>query len=674
MLTPLRQRLFGTLRRQLIVGVAALHALMMSLFVWDLTARQEAMLLDQQIDHATALTNSLAVSSAGWLMARDFSGLQEIVEAQRRYPELLFAMILDREGKVLAHTDARRLGQYVWDLPVRFEASVISHVSGLVDVARPVMLDDRPVGWVRIGLGQQLTHARLAKITRDGIGYALVAIVIGSVLASAMGRRLTRRLYTIQATADAVRAGDTRRRAALGDDGLDEAARLAREFDAMLDALAENERHLRENEARFRTLTAIAPVGIFRTDREGACIDVNPTWSKITGLSRETALGQGWVRALHPEDRERVFAVWDEAARHRVPFQSEYRFVTPEGKINWVLGQASAELADQGEVVGYVGTLTDITERRQAEDELRMAASVFASTQEGILITDLAGTILDINQAFTEITGYTRAEALGQNPRLLKSGQHNGEFYTGLWQVLRKTGSWGGEIWNRKKNGEIYPEWLVISTVRDTRGQLTHYIGTFSDISLLKQQQKQLEHIAHYDALTGIPNRLLLADRLRQALAHTRRSQTILAVGYLDLDGFKAINDRYGHATGDLLLIEIAQRIKNTLRDSDTVARLGGDEFVFLLLGLERPEECVATLNRLLQVISEPLCLQHQSMAVSASIGVSLYPRDDADPDTLLRHADQAMYQAKQTGKNRFHIYDPDIGPHSRRAPIFLLG
>jgi diguanylate cyclase (GGDEF)-like protein/PAS domain S-box-containing protein len=300
----------------------------------------------------------------------------------------------------------------------------------------------------------------------------------------------------------------------------------------------------------------------------------------------------------------------------------------------------------------------EINKRKRVEEAQRMAASVFACTQEGILITDAQLNIIDTNPAFTSISGYLREEALGKKPNLLKSGLHDIHFYEKMWQTIQQQGYWRGEIWNRKKEGEIFAEWLTISTVADKQGKITHYIGTSSDITQLKEQEQKLELLAHYDPLTGIPNRILLADRMHLAFAQTKRDNCLMAVGYLDLDGFTPINDKLGHDAGDQLLIEIARRIKNTLREGDTIARLGGDEFVFLLLDLEKVEDFEVTLNRLLEIISEPLRLGNETVSVSASIGISIYPDDNTDPDTLLRHADQAMYKAKQEGKNCFHIYN----------------
>lgn len=311
-------------------------------------------------------------------------------------------------------------------------------------------------------------------------------------------------------------------------------------------------------------------------------------------------------------------------------------------------------------------------EQSHVETRLQLAASVFTHAREGIFITDLRGNIIEVNQIFSDITGYSRAEVLGKNPRLMKSGLHGQEFYATLWRDLEQKGYWHGELWNRHKNGKLYATMMTISAVQDSHGNTQSYVNLFTDITPIKEHQRQLEYIAHYDALTGLPNRVLLADRLKQAIAHSHRQNSALAVLYIDLDGFKAVNDQYGHDTGDQLLVSIAHRLKATLREGDTIARIGGDEFVVVMADLECINAYEIVLQRLLQEAAEPLMLNENLLQVSASIGATIYPQDAADADQLLRHADQAMYIAKQAGKNGYHLFDvaKDIAVKTQRETL----
>lgn len=297
-------------------------------------------------------------------------------------------------------------------------------------------------------------------------------------------------------------------------------------------------------------------------------------------------------------------------------------------------------------------------EKEKRAAELVIAASVFTHAREGISITDAEGTIIDVNDTFTTITGYGREEAVGKNSRILKSGQQSPEFYIEMWTAITKVGFWSGEIWNCRKNGEIYPETLNISSVKDVNGKIINYVALFTDITIMKQHQTQLERISQYDVLTDLPNRVLLADRLAQAMMQCSRNFLSLAVVFLDLDGFKVVNDAYGHATGDKLLIALSLRMKEALREGDTLARIGGDEFVAVLTDLVSVEDCEPVLNRLLLATSDPIVVGDVVLNVSASIGVTLYPQDSVDADRLMRHADQAMYVAKESGKNRYHFFD----------------
>jgi len=310
------------------------------------------------------------------------------------------------------------------------------------------------------------------------------------------------------------------------------------------------------------------------------------------------------------------------------------------------------------------GTLilrADITDRLQVEERLQQAATVFSNTREGVMITDANGVITAVNSAFTEITGFGEDEVFGRSPKLLRSDKHDDAFYHAIENAIRELGYWRGEIWGRRKNGEVYPEWKTVSIVKDSHGCVTHHVAVFSDISDIKASEQQLEYLAHHDPLTELPNRLLFTARLNHAIKRSQRDGTLLAVLFIDLDNFKNINDSLGHPAGDALLKGMAQRLRNLLRDEDTVSRLGGDEFTVLLEQLPSPEKAGGIAAKLVECFAAPFRLENNSLHVTGSIGIAICPTDGSDAATLLRNADAAMYKAKENGRNGFQYYTSEL-------------
>lgn len=424
---------------------------------------------------------------------------------------------------------------------------------------------------------------------------------------------------------------------------------------------------LAASEQRLRAIIENEPECVKVVGPEGHLLQMNRAGLAILEAdSVEEINATGLINFIAAEHRQ-AFTDLGERVMQGEAGTLEFEVIGKHGTRRWLETHAAPLRNADGKVTSLLAVTRDSTGRKRAESGLRLAASVFKHAHEGIVICDAQKVILEVNPTFSEITGYAREDVIGQTTKFLGSGGHPAEFYRSMWQAIETRGFWEGEVWNRRKDGTEYAELLSISQVRDDKGTITHYIGTFSDISVAKAQQAQLEHLAHYDALTGLPNRALLSDRMTQALSQARRTDALVAVGYLDLDGFKAINDEFGHAAGDALLIEVAHRLKETLRTADTVARLGGDEFVLLLVGIGSLKECELAARRVLAVLAEPISVNGHDRCISGSLGITIFPTDDRDPDALLRHADQAMYLAKQRGKNRY-ILSNHAKPAKQRA------
>ena len=589
---------------------------------------------------------------------------------------------------------------------------------------------------------------------------------------------------------------------------------------AQLEAkIRERVAQLRESEERFRMLATHAPVGIYQLDADGDCLYVNRRWSEISGLSAEGAAGPGWTSTLHPDDRNAVVTLWQNAALSGSEWSMDYRFIHPDGKLIWVHGNAVPLRSGNGEVTGFLGNTLDITvrkraeerehtrsavatlladgaplaeilqlvaagaerqayclscsimlidestdqliygatpgtprrvdrlrmlsgasacaeaaadgkplsvsdvrkqascgdcrpasddweqiscwsepilamsgavlgvcafhwaqtglqdaadvelmretaelaalaiERKNTENELQIAASVHRAISDGILVTDAANRIIAINPAFTQVTGYEAHEAIGQTPQLLNSGRQDQAFYQKMWHALQTSGHWEGEIWNRRKNGEDYPEWLSINTIHDASGKLLRRIAMFSDITEKKRTEETIWRQANYDPLTDLPNRRLFRDRLQHEIIKAQRAGTYVAVLFIDLDRFKEVNDTLGHHTGDLLLVHVARRLRSELRDLDTVARLGGDEFTVIMSDLADTDRIGEVVQAMLLTLTDPFLLGKDNVYISASIGITIFPSDAENIESLLKNADQAMYAAKEQGRNRFSYF-----------------
>ncbi len=424
--------------------------------------------------------------------------------------------------------------------------------------------------------------------------------------------------------------------------------------------LKQAQRQLQLSEEKFAKAFHASPDGLtISRVRDGVILEVNEGFCRITGYTEKQCMARSTLELGIWADLNERQTMIRHIKRHGSIHEFRVRIRGSEGNIRLCELSAHPVLIDGEDCLLTISR--DVTERQHMQEKLHLAATVFESTAEGVLITDTRQRIHAVNRAFSEITGYSEAEAIGHTPRLLASGQHDSAFYAAMWHQLTAEGHWQGEIYNRRKSGDIYPSWLTISAVRNKDDLITHFVAVFADISSLKHAQARLDYQAHHDPLTGLPNRTLFENRLQTALLHSEESGSLGAVLFLDLDRFKHINDSLGHPVGDLLLKGIAQRLKEHLRDIDTVARLGGDEFIVLLPGLLQPSDAVSIANKLLACFSAPVQAGEHEFFISSSIGCSLFPTDGTDVATLVKNADAAMYRSKAKGRNRVESYTRDL-------------
>jgi len=423
--------------------------------------------------------------------------------------------------------------------------------------------------------------------------------------------------------------------------------------------LYETQRSARENQERLLAVMNNSVSLIAVKDASGRYQFVNPKFERCFDLAPGKALGKTDFQ-LFPGPIADLFREAEvEVMRQRRDIESRETLHICERDHHFHVVRFPL-IDDDGAISGLCFQAADITERHHAEEQLRLAARVFDRAAEGVVVTDASQTILTVNDAFTLVTGYSREEAVGQKPSLLQSGRHQADFYAEMQRRLKEQGWWQGEIWNRRKNGDIYLEWLTINTVKDQKGEVVNFIGMFSDISLVKESHHRVEFLVTHDELTGLPNRLLFNDRLGLALARAARAEETLCLLFVDLDNFKVINDTLGHEIGDRLLIQAAQRLRECLRAEDTLARLGGDEFVLLLEASQKQDATLAA-ERLIAALSSPFIIGERECYVSASVGISVFPDDSRDAGGLMRNADSAMYRAKEQGKNTYQFFTSDL-------------
>ena len=414
-----------------------------------------------------------------------------------------------------------------------------------------------------------------------------------------------------------------------------------------------------ESQRRYQHLFEYAPVGYLTADNKGVVQEINLAGAEILRQPRGMFVGKPFALFLERRHRDRFNGHVREVFQGRRA-ALELEVAGKDGGPIPLEVESRPVLGAEGEVVQCWTVFRDISRRRQTEADAALAQRIIQNAHEGVMVTDPKGVIISVNPCFEKTTGYSAEEAIGQTANILHSGQHDEDFYREMWRAIGTDGHWQGEIWNRRKDGEIYPEWLNITAIRDADGRIGHYVGIFSDLSTHEAIRERLHHMAYYDSLTGLANRDLFFDRLKSIIARADRDNEMVALAFLDLDGFKLINDNLGHRIGDELLRQVADRLRTTLRGMDSIARMGGDEFTVLVPGITSVHDSTKVARKLLDALSQPFNLEGGSYHVYASIGISHYPDDGVTAEELLKHADVAMYCAKDKGRNTYQVFESE--------------
>lgn len=719
MLTRWKNYWNASIRRQLVLSYALASVLFVLIFGVLMLVHQRNFLYRATEHHAQEMATSLAASARNWVLVNDVAGLQEVVEGFSNDPDLKFSLVISLRGEMLAAKDRQLIGRYVNDaLSLKLLASTAEPVvlvdeSSIIDVAAPIMAGNRHIGWSRVALSHNESNANLMQIGYVGLGFSMLALLAAIGIATKLATRFSHRLDHLIRATKSVEQGkrDVRANLTLND----EVGQLAHSFNGMLDTLHDSEVKLGRINRLYAAWIACNAITVQKKDESellnGICqalardVPFELAWIGVPDadgwVAIKAAAGVGAdylpgikisVDANKPEGRGpmgtairdgkhsvfndfsnvSVSGLWaGRAASHHFRAAAAYPLFR-SGKCFGAIGVYSADLGFfNPELTGLMNALSaDISfaltnldlERQRHLDivQLERAAKVFEYSKEAIFVTDSDNRIISVNGSFTEITGYQADEVMGKDPEILSSGRHDAGYYALMWNSLDQHGSWQGEIWNRRKNGEIYPEDLTIISVKDEHEVPVNYIAIFSDTSDRKIAEDRIRQLAHYDTLTGLPNRLLFNDRLQQAIAGAQRNQTKLALLFLDLDRFKQINDTLGHDAGDQLLKMVAERLLTCVREQDTVSRLGGDEFIALLPGADEAGAVIIA-RKMMQSITQAYLIGDHELRISTSIGLAIYPDHAHDADALIKNADVAMYRAKAGGRNQHLLFDASM-------------
>jgi diguanylate cyclase (GGDEF)-like protein/PAS domain S-box-containing protein len=606
------------------------------------------------------VANSLSLNLQGPLVFKDKNGAREVLHGLQGNPEILKAEVRNNDRVILASYTANysKLNHHQFLNLMGFPHAI--------NVTNSIKLNSDVIGTISLQASLDSLWDLLLKQLIQSIAVATLLLYLAFFVSRRIAEVFVEPIKKIAKTAIDIRSGNDYSRHVINT-SKDEVGQLADEFNKMLDVISQREQALKDSEFLWKFAIEGAGDGVWDINIQTGEARYSSRWKEMLGYTDSDLLPtiNDWTSRIHVDDKLIVEANLKAYLEGKTNIYTvEYRKRCKDEGYKWVLSRGVlVNRSQDGKPIRMIGTISDITDRKNAESELKVAAIAFES-QEGIFITDAYGAIVRANRAFLEITRYKLTEIIGQNPRIFSSGKQSKVFYASMWESIKNKGFWDGEIWNRRKSGEIYPGQMTVTAVKDTAGIVTHYVATLYDITKSKAAAESIKTLAFYDPLTKLPNRRLLVDRLQQSVIASTRDGHCGALLFLDLDHFKKLNDTLGHDIGDLLLKQVAKRLTHTVRAGDTVARMGGDEFVIILEDLcQEPlaagAEAEVVANKILASLNQAYQLGRYEYFNTASIGITIINDHLVATDELLKHADIAMYEAKKLGRNTFHFFDP---------------
>ena len=669
-------------RLQLIYAMGFVLTLLIVTFTYITTKNHRDFLYAEGLEQAQNRSLALATTSKVWVMANDYIGLDEIINNFSVYDDLVFATVINMEGKIIAHTDTAMIGQYIADekrisyLKRSYEQTgeheadedVLLHNKSYIDIVRMIHNGKQHLGMVHLRLDQNNRQQNIDDTILQGTLFTFLSLILTVFFAYLTANSLVGQLMHLIRTMKKVRHGNKSVRAS--EEGVRELSILSSEFNSMLEALDSSEKLSKKLQERLELAFRGSHDGLWDWNIIEDTIYFSPEWKEMPGYKDDELAHDmsSWTDHVHPDDINKALRDIDKHLEGETEYyENIHRLKHRNGQWIWTLDRAKALFDEEGKAYRMVGTHRDITKEKEMQLRYAHQAQIIEQTNDSVISTDLDGNIINWNTGSKLLFGYKEDEVVGKNISVLYP-EEDMAFFEKVMSDLKETETFSADVTFIHKSRDIVWVALSLSVLRDEEDKPTNIVYYAQDVRERKKVEKELleqkdilDHQAHHDILTALPNRLLFNDRLSQAIAKAKRRKEKFALFFIDLDQFKQINDSLGHDLGDEVLQIVSDRLNGLLREVDTLARLGGDEFTMIIENLGKLEDASRVAKKILAVLSQPMSINDHTLYVSSSIGISFYPEDDTNAQNLLKYADAAMYKAKDEGRNNFQFYSAEM-------------